>query len=81
MDVLMDVGGADGTFDNQTRAIVNSAQAEMQEHLSELNAIIHDNSGGSGSEPGDSSETSDREESDDGSSDAQSQDEIDQLFG
>ncbi len=81
LDVLMNAGAADGTFDNQTRTIVNSAQAEMQDHLSELNAIIHSGSEDARLKPGGSSEMSNREESGDGSSDAQSQDEIDQLFG
>ena len=80
LDVLINAGTADGAFDSQTRTIVNSAQAEMQDHLSELNAIIHSGSEGARLNPGDFSEMPDPEESDAGSSDAQSQDEIDQLF-
>lgn len=80
LDVLMQAGAVDGAFDSQTRAIVNSAQVEMQEHLSMLNAIIHIGSDDGRSNSGDFSEIPSPEESDVGSSDAQSQDEIDQLF-
>lgn len=80
LDVLMKAGAADGTFDSQTRATVNSAQAEMQDQLSELNAIIHSGSEDGRSNSGDFAEMPGPEESDAESSDAQSQDEIDQLF-
>ncbi len=80
LDVLMNAGTADGAFDSQTRTIVNSAQVEMQDHLSELNAIIHSGSEEGKSNSGDFSEEPVPEESDVGSSEAQSQDDIDQLF-
>lgn len=81
LDVLKDAAVVDGGFDNQTRATVGGSQAGMQKHLSVLNSIIHNGSEDITTESGDVDDGVDPDDAESASSDAQSQDEIDQLFG
>lgn len=75
LNMLSQAGQANGAFDSHTRYVFSKGQAEVQRHLSMLNGIIHNLSDDSG--PG---EHEPSEDSAAGGSDAQSQDEIDQLF-
>ena len=81
LDALKNADVTDGIFDDQTRTFANVAQGQMQEHLSDLNAIIHIKSSGSGPELSGTTEAPGSEACDESSFDAQSQEEIDQLFG
>lgn len=77
LNTLSEAARPDGAFDGFTRNIASVGQRKMQEHLSVLNGIIHDMpespDGGWGDIEGDPG-------SEGSSSEAQSQDEIDQLF-
>lgn len=77
LDMLKDAGTSDGAFDKETRVIADSAQITMQDHLAMLNTIIHHGSESAASEPVETGASLDEVA---GSSEAQSQDEIDQLF-
>lgn len=81
LNVLKDAACPDGVYSDRTRGVVAEGQARMQEHLSMLNDIIHN--GQADAMPGvvgglDSGD--DPDETASGSSEARSQDEIDQLF-
>ncbi len=80
LNVLTKAACPDGVYDSQTRAVVAEGQTGMQKHLSVLNGIIHNGpeDGVSGSEGAVSAD--DQGDPVSGSSEAQSQDEIDQLF-
>lgn len=81
LQTLSEAGQNDGGFDDVTRALAAQGQMQMQAHLSVLNGIIHnDQSDGSGT-PDDEWTESGPGDDGAGSSEAQSQDEIDQLFG
>lgn len=80
LDMLKDAGAPDGAYDKETRAIADSAQIAMQDHLAMLNTIIHHGSEGAASETGEPVETDRSQDDAAGSTEAQSQDEIDQLF-
>lgn len=81
LQTLSEAGQNDDGFDEITRDIAAQGQMQMQAHLSVLNGIIHnDQDDGSGTLDDDWADT-DQEDGGAGSSEAQSQDEIDQLFG
>ncbi len=72
-----DVGG----FDDVTRDVAAQGQTQMHAHLSVLNGIIHNDQGEASGTPDDGWGDIGQDDDGTGSSDAQSQDEIDQLFG
>lgn len=81
LQTLSEAGQQDGGFDEVTRGLAAQGQLQMQAHLSVLNGIIHNDQGETSGTPDDDWGDNGLDDDGTGSSDAQSQDEIDQLFG
>lgn len=80
LQVLSEAGHPDDGFDKVTRDLAAQGQVQMQAHLSVLNGIIHNDQGDGSGTPDDDWDDISLDDNGAGSSDAQSQDEIDQLF-
>lgn len=81
LQTLSEAGQQDSGFDEATRDLAAQGQLQMQARLSVLNGIIHNDQSEAGGTPDDDWTDMGLDGDGTGSSDAQSQDEIDQLFG